>query len=59
MIMEAKRPWLAAIDSAAGRSPTDGELASLGSATEWLNSEPLTAVGLRGKVVQGYAFTFG
>jgi thiol-disulfide isomerase/thioredoxin len=28
-----------------------GELASLGSATEWLNSEPLTAAGLSGKVV--------
>jgi thiol-disulfide isomerase/thioredoxin len=29
----------------------DGELSSLGAATEWLNSPPLTAVGLRGKVV--------
>ncbi len=29
----------------------EGELASLGSATEWLNSEPLTAAGLSGKVV--------
>lgn len=28
-----------------------GELTSLGSATEWLNSPPLTAAGLRGKVV--------
>jgi thiol-disulfide isomerase/thioredoxin len=27
------------------------ELSSLGSATEWLNSQPLTAAGLRGKVV--------
>jgi thiol-disulfide isomerase/thioredoxin len=31
--------------------PGDGELASLGRATEWLNSPPLTAQGLRGKVV--------
>jgi thiol-disulfide isomerase/thioredoxin len=31
--------------------PVDGELASLGSATEWLNSPPLTAADLRGKVV--------
>jgi len=30
---------------------TDGELSSLGSATEWLNSGPLTAPDLRGKVV--------
>ena len=29
----------------------EGELSSLGRATEWLNSPPLTAAGLRGKVV--------
>jgi thiol-disulfide isomerase/thioredoxin len=29
----------------------EGELPSLGSATAWLNSRPLTAAGLRGKVV--------
>jgi len=31
--------------------PNEGELRSLGSATEWLNSQPLTAADLRGKVV--------
>src|SRR6266849_6457640 len=31
--------------------PVEGELPSLGSATEWLNSQPLTPAGLRGKVV--------
>src|SRR6195256_1030782 len=31
--------------------PIEGELPSLGGATEWLNSPPLTAAGLRGKVV--------
>ena len=31
--------------------PIKGELPSLGSATGWLNSPPLTAAGLRGKVV--------
>src|SRR6267378_8358261 len=36
---------------AAVRLPIEGELPSLGSATEWLNSQPLTAAGLRGKVV--------
>jgi thiol-disulfide isomerase/thioredoxin len=36
---------------AAVQLPIEGELPSLGSATEWLNSEPLTAAGLRGKVV--------
>jgi thiol-disulfide isomerase/thioredoxin len=29
----------------------EGELPSLDSATEWINSQPLTAAGLRGKVV--------
>jgi thiol-disulfide isomerase/thioredoxin len=37
--------------SAAVRLPIEGELPSLGSATGWLNSPPLTAAGLRGKVV--------
>jgi len=37
--------------SAAAQSPIEGELASLGSAIEWLNSQPLTAAALRGKVV--------
>jgi thiol-disulfide isomerase/thioredoxin len=31
--------------------PDEGELPSLGGATGWLNSQPLTAAGLRGKVV--------
>jgi thiol-disulfide isomerase/thioredoxin len=31
--------------------PIEGELPSLRSATAWLNSQPLTAAGLRGKVV--------
>jgi thiol-disulfide isomerase/thioredoxin len=36
---------------AAVKLPIEGELPALGSATGWLNSAPLTAVGLRGKVV--------
>src|SRR5262245_29123204 len=36
---------------ATGQLPIEGELPSLDSATGWLNSEPLTAAGLRGKVV--------
>jgi hypothetical protein len=31
--------------------PIEGQLPSLGGATEWINSSPLTAGGLRGKVV--------
>jgi thiol-disulfide isomerase/thioredoxin len=34
-----------------GALPSEGELASLSTATAWLNSPPLTAAGLRGKVV--------
>ena len=37
--------------TAAVQLPVEGELPSLGGATEWLNSPPLTAAGLRGKVV--------
>jgi len=35
-----------------------GELSSLGSATGWLNAEPLTAGGLRGKVVLVDVWTY-
>ena len=36
---------------AAVQLPIEGEMPSLGGATEWLNSPALTAAGLRGKVV--------
>src|SRR6202165_1788478 len=36
---------------ATAKLPIEGELPSLGGATEWLNTPPLTAAGLRGKVV--------
>src|SRR5438093_715041 len=39
------------LTAAAVQLPIEGELPSLGGATEWLNSQPLTATGLRGKVV--------
>jgi len=43
---------LGMLGSAKGLIPRmEGELSSLGSGTEWLNSPPLTAPGLRGKVV--------
>jgi thiol-disulfide isomerase/thioredoxin len=40
------------------RLPNEGEMPSLGGATEWLNSPPLTAAGLRGKVVLVSFWTF-
>jgi thiol-disulfide isomerase/thioredoxin len=36
---------------AAAQLPIEGEMPSLGGATEWLNSQPLTSASLRGKVV--------
>ncbi len=39
------------LEPAAGQASGTGELRSLGTATEWLNSPPLTEAGLRGKVV--------
>jgi len=39
------------ITSAAPQLPVEGELPSLSGATGWLNSPPLTAAGLRGRVV--------
>jgi thiol-disulfide isomerase/thioredoxin len=38
--------------------PPEGELPSLAGATGWLNSQPLTSVGLRGKVVLVEFWTF-
>jgi thiol-disulfide isomerase/thioredoxin len=40
-----------AMEMPAQAQPSVGELSSLRSATEWLNSQPLTAAALRGKVV--------
>ena len=37
--------------SAVSRLPVDGEMPSLGGATAWLNSPPLTSASLRGKAV--------
>ena len=45
------RNVLQPISPEAGRASGTGELRSLGRATEWLNSPPLTEAGLRGKVV--------
>jgi thiol-disulfide isomerase/thioredoxin len=38
--------------------PTEGWLPSLSNATEWINSPPLTAAGLRGKVVLADIWTY-
>ncbi|GAA3853241.1 cytochrome c biogenesis protein DipZ [[Pseudomonas] carboxydohydrogena] len=46
MMMKANAP-----QESAGALPVEGELPSLDGAVEWLNSKPLTAEALRGKVV--------
>jgi thiol-disulfide isomerase/thioredoxin len=50
-IMRANQLLRATIHPSAVQLPIEGELPSLGSATQWLNSQPLTAAGLRGNVV--------
>ena len=49
--MNAHWPAPAGLHTASGSLPIEGELASFGGATAWLNSPPLTPAGLRGKVV--------
>ncbi|MDF3053367.1 MAG: hypothetical protein K0S19_1472 [Geminicoccaceae bacterium] len=48
----------AIVVTAMGAPTRTSELASLGSATEWINSPPLTAEGLRGKVVLVQFWTY-
>jgi hypothetical protein len=50
-LRNATQLFRATIHPAAAALPVEGVLPSLGGATEWLNSQPLTAAGLRGKVV--------
>jgi thiol-disulfide isomerase/thioredoxin len=50
-MMKINKLLLAARHPAAIQLPIEGELPSLGGATAWLNSSPLSAADLRGKVV--------
>jgi thiol-disulfide isomerase/thioredoxin len=50
LIRKANQLFRATLHPAAAALPVEGVLPSLGGATEWLNSEPLTAVGLLGNV---------
>ena len=56
--MTADWPVPAGLHAASVPLPVEGELASFGGATGWLNSEPLTAAGLRGRVVLVSFWTF-
>jgi thiol-disulfide isomerase/thioredoxin len=50
-LTRANQLFRATIHPAAAPLPVEGSLPSLAGATAWLNSPPLTAAGLRGKVV--------
>jgi thiol-disulfide isomerase/thioredoxin len=50
--------WRHPMTRSAVRTPIEGELRSLGGATAWLNSPPLTAADLRGKVVAIHVWTY-
>jgi thiol-disulfide isomerase/thioredoxin len=50
-ITRANQLFRATVHPAVVQLPVEGSLPSLGGATEWLNSPPLTAAGLRGRVV--------
>jgi len=50
LIRKANQLFRATMHPAAAELPIEGVVPSLGGATEWLNSPPLTGAGLRGKV---------
>jgi thiol-disulfide isomerase/thioredoxin len=58
--MAVKIPWRApaGLHTSSVRLPVEGELPSFGGATGWLNSPPLTAAGLHGKVVLTSFWTY-
>ena len=51
VIRKATQLFRATIHPAAAELPVEGVMPSLGGTNAWLNSEPLSAVGLLGKVV--------
>ncbi len=56
--MTARWPVPAGLHSAAVQLPVEGDLPSLGGATGWLNSPPLTPADLRGNVVLANFWTY-
>jgi len=56
--MKPKQLFRPTIHPAASELPIEGEFPSLGGATGWLNSQPLTVDGLRGKVVLVQFWTY-
>src|SRR5262245_17164123 len=58
MLMKSNPLFRATIHPAASELPIEGEFPSLGGATEWLSSQPLTAAALRGNVVLVQFWTY-
>jgi thiol-disulfide isomerase/thioredoxin len=58
LIRKANQLFRATLHPAAAALPVEGALPSLGGAIEWLNSEPLSAAGLRGHVVLASFWTY-
>jgi hypothetical protein len=52
-------PWWLSLGSAAGQVPRVGAPAPEVAGERWINSEPLTTPGLRGRVVLVEFWTFG
>src|SRR5437899_10549454 len=57
-LAQDKRMMVHPMTPAVDQLPIEGEFPSLGGATGWLNSPPLTAQGLRGKVVLVQVWTY-
>src|ERR671913_1918339 len=57
-LSNANRLFRATMHPAAAQLPVEGSMPSLDGATEWLNSPPLTADELRGRVVLVQFWTY-
>jgi thiol-disulfide isomerase/thioredoxin len=56
--MTAHSPAPAGLHTSSGRLPVEGKLPSFDGATGWLNSQPLTAADLSGKIVLANFWTY-
>ena len=56
--MTAHSPAPAGLHTSSARLPVEGKLPSFDGATGWLNSQPLTAADLSGKIVLANFWTY-
>ena len=57
-VAAAQIGMIGSVDARSGKLPNESELPALDSATEWLNSQPLTTAVLRGKVALVQFWTY-